>query len=393
VTLLFGLVFAADSEPPAQPDQLVAANTDFAFDLMSQVASAKPDGNIFISPYSVSCALQMTAAGARGETRTEMEEVLKTGSLSMDALNVAFKDLNQKLGGRQDVTLNLANGLWCQQGFKLKRDFVDTSQRYFNAGVANVDFENPHSADVINDWADKQTQGKVKGVVSYPFPPLTRLILANAIYFKGKWVEPFKRSATRRRPFYLASGQSIRTPMMAQEGSYIYQETADFQAIKLPYKGDLQMELYLPQTNSNPVKFLSACLQGQTWQKIQSGFGRSEGEIMMPKFKLEFSVLLNDPLKALGMKDAFGAAADFPGIADAPLNISEVKQKSYVAVDEQGTEAAAVTVVGVTASAVRMPPPNRFTMILDRPFFFVISDSNTGSILFMGIVNDPAGAE
>ena len=384
-----GLTACAD---PASDSELAAANTAFAFDLMSQVGRAQPDANVFISPYSVSSALQMTAAGAAGETKIEMQQVLKTSGLTADSLNTATKNLNQQFEGRKDVILNLANGIWVQKDYQIKAAFVDNNRKFFGAELASVDFENPQSAEAINDWADRQTQGKIKEVVKFPFPPLTRLILANAIYFKGKWVVPFEKDETRPREFHRANGQSKETPMMTQEGNFIYQETPDFKAVKLPYKGGLQMELYLPQTNSSPLRFLAACGENQTRRKIiQTGFSRREGTVTLPKFKIECNVLLNDSLRALGMKTAFTRGADFSGIADGGLYISEVKQKSYVDVNEEGTEAAAVTVVGIRASAVMMPPPNRFTMILDRPFFFVISDVNTGSILFMGVVNDPTG--
>lgn len=182
--------------------------------------------------------------------------------------------------------------------------------------------------------------------------------------------------------------------MMLQRGNFIYQETPDFQAVRLPYKGALQMELYLPQPGSTPQKLLARLAGDQAWrEKVQTSFSRREGSVTLPKFKTEYKITLNAPLEALGMKSAFKDSANFSGMANEPLSISEVKQKSYVDVDEEGTEAAAVTVVGVRASAIMRPPPNRFTMVLDRPFFFVISDMDTLSILFMGIVNDPASGK
>lgn len=385
------LALAASAEPPANQEKLVAANTAFAFDLMNQITQAHPDGNAFISPFSVSSVLQMVNNGAAGETRNEMQRVLKTDGMSATALNGAFKDLDQQFDARKDVILNLANGLWAQKEYRLKPAFVADNRKFFQAELAEVDFNQPQSAQTINGWADQKTQGKIKEVVQFPFPPLTRLILANAIYFKGKWVKPFEKNETKPREFHLANGQTKQAPMMTQEGQFIYQETPDFQAVKLPYRGGLQMELYLPQTNSNPQKLVARFASDTTWRyKAQSDFSRRQGSVTLPKFKIEYDVRLNDPLKALGIKTAFTSRADFSGMADEQLFISEVKQKSYVDVNEEGTEAAAVTVVGVRASAVMRPPPNRFTMVLDRPFFFAISDVDTGSILFMGIVNDPA---
>ncbi|MGA2243850.1 MAG: serpin family protein [Verrucomicrobiota bacterium] len=385
------LALAAKAEPAAEQGKLVAANTAFAFDLMNQVVQARPDANVFISPFSVSSALQMTANGAAGTTKFEMQQVLRTAGLPADLLNPAFKALDGQFTGRKDVILNLANGLWIGKSFRLKPAFVDVNRQFFAAELASVDFDSPASARTINDWSDQKTQGKIKQIVVFPFPPLTRLILANAIYFKGAWVEPFKENQTKPREFHLANGPAKQTPMMAQAGHFMYQETADFQAVKLPYKGGLQMELYLPQTNSNPRELLAALAAKGSWTEgVQTGFGGREGTVVLPKFKVQFEVKLNDPLQALGMKSAFGNA-DFSALADQPLFISEVKQKSFVDVNEEGTEAAAVTVVTMKAMAIMRPPANRFTMILDRPFFFAISDVATGSLLFMGIVNDPAG--
>lgn len=373
---------------PGDRDKLVAADTGFGFDLMEQIAAEKPAGNIFISPYSVSCALQMTAAGAAGPTRAEMQKVLKTGGLEPLTLNAAIRDLDRELAGRQQVTLNLANGLWYQKGFHLKPSFVEVNQQSFRAGLQAVNFGSRASADIINDWADHETQGKIKQVVSFPFPPLTRLILANAIYFKGQWQSPFKPERTKPRPFHLADGELKDTPMMAQDGDFRYQETADFQAVRLPYKGGLEMELYLPAAGSSPRKLLH---EWAARPQIASGFAMRNGSVVLPKFKLDCQVLLNDPLVKLGMGSAFGGKADFSGMADEAVYISQVLQKSYVDVDEEGTEAAAVTVVRMEAMVMRRPPPDRFTMVLDRPFFFVISDTATGAVLFMGLVDNPAG--
>jgi serpin B len=371
-------------------DKLVSANVGFAFDLMRQVVQAQPDANVFISPFSVSSVLQMTGNGAAGVTKTEMQQVLKTVGMSSGSLNAAFKDLDQQFAACKDVTLNLANGLWFQQGFHLKPAFVGDNQKYFQAELAGVDFDRPQSAKTINTWADRQTKGKIKEIVQYPFPPLTRLILANAIYFKGNWVTPFKKNLTGPRDFHLVNGQSKQTPMMVQGGHFVYQETSDFQAVKLPYQGGLQMELFLPATNSSPQKLVADFAAKENWQKnIETGFSDREGFVTLPKFKMEYAVKLNETLKALGMKSAFAGNADFSGIAAEPLFIGEVKQKSFVDVYETGTEAAAVTTVTMLGKAASMPRPDLFRMILDRPFFFVISDMASGSILFMGIVNDP----
>ena len=372
----------------ADQQTLVSANTGFAFDLMGQVTKAQPDANIFISPFSVSSALQMVGNGAAGQTETEMQQVLHTTGLPSAVANPAFQELNQQFVSHKEVTLNLANGIWFKQGFHLKPAFVADNEKFFQAELAGVDFANPQSAQTINHWADQQTQGKIKDIVQYPFDPMTRVILANAIYFKGKWVDPFDNKLTRQRDFHLSSGKVISTPMMVQDRAFEYQATPDFRAVQLPYEGGLQLQVFLPAQNSSPQKLLEHFKAQGNWGKIQQAFTRQEGTLMLPKFKMEYAVRLNDPLTALGMKRAFGGDADFSGMADEPLFISEVKQKSYVDVDEKGTEAAAVTTVNLLAQAALLPQ-DLFKLIVDHPFLFVISDTASGSILFLGVVNDP----
>jgi len=386
IPLLASLQLTLASE--ADQQKLVAANNAFTFDLTAQIAKGQPDANVFISPFSVSSALQMVANGAAGQTKAEMQQVLHTADLTSTIANPAFKDLNQQLASRKDVTLNLANGIWFKQGFHLKPVFVADNKNFFKAEMAAVDFGSPNSAQTINKWADKQTQGKIKDVVQYPFDPMTQVILANAIYFKGKWVKPFDGHMTQPRNFYLSDGEQKNAPMMLQQGDFKYQETPDFQAVQLPYEGGLQMQVFLPTKNSSPQKLIESFRASGNWQtNIQSGFNLRKGTLLLPKFKMAYDVKLNYPLEVLGMKSAFiYGKADFSAMAEEALFIGLVEQKSYVDVDEKGTEAAAVTTVTMMKSAM---PRQDFRMIVDRPFLFVISDDATDSILFIGIVNDP----
>ncbi len=386
--------FVARADSPADQARLAAANTGFAFDLFKQVVKKQPDANVFISPFSVSTVLQMVGNGAAGETRTEMQGVLKTTGLPAGLLNQACRNLNQSLTSLPDVTLILANGIWYQDGIQLKPAFVAENKNYFLAGLAGVDFAKPKSADIINGWAEKKTRGKIKDVVQFPFPPLTRVILANAIYFKGKWERPFDGNLTKPHTFHLSNGGEKPAPMMRQRGRFSYQASDGYQAVRLPYAGGrLQMYLFLPGTNSSPTNLL-ADWNSETWRnKILPQFTGREGTLELPRFKIEYKVALNDPLRELGMRQAFiPGAADFTSMADSRegLYVSEVWQKSFVDVNEEGTEAAAVTGVRMTALA-GMRPLQSFEMIVDRPFFFVIEDGQTQSILFMGLVYDPAG--
>jgi serine protease inhibitor len=389
--LLIGFTsLMARADLPMDQAKLAAANTGFAFDLLKQIVKEQPEANVFISPFSVSTVLQMVGNGAAGETRTEMQDVLKTGGLPAEALNRAVKSLDQSLNSQTNVILDLANAIWYQEGVQLKSGFVSDNQNYFAAKLGGVDFKNLESAQTINDWADKSTRGKIKEVVRWPLPPLTRVILANAIYFKGEWDRPFETNATQPHVFHLSGSGEIQVPTMWQRGSFSYQEGDGYQAVRLPYAGGrLRMYLFLPDANSGPAKLLAG-LNSASWRdKILPRFVEREGTLALPRFKLNYDVELNNPLETLGMKSAFTPAADFSAMADEPLCISAVKQKSFVDVNEEGTEAAAVTTVVMKSLAV-MEPVKSFEMIVDRPFFFVIEDNQTGSILFMGVVHDPA---
>jgi serpin B len=390
--LMCAASLTALADLPANQVMLNTANTGFAFDLLKQIAGEQPGKNIFISPFSVSTVLQMVANGAAGDTKAEMQRVLKTTGLPAGMLNAAGKDLYQSLNSQTNVILNLANAIWYKEGFHLKPGFVTDNKNFFSAKLAGVDFAKPESAQTINDWADTSTHGKIKQVVQWPFPPLTRVILANAIYFKGKWDRPFDKQSTKDHAFdVLPGGTSKQVPTMWQHGHFNYQQGDGFQAVRLPYAGKrLQMYLFLPDTNSSPTKLL-ADLNADTWRdKILPKFQDKEGTLALPRFKLDYDVRLNDPLKALGMRQAFAVDADFSAMAEEPLFVSEVKQKSFVEVNEEGTEAAAVTTVTMHAQAV-FRPEKPFEMIVDRPFLFVIGDDQTRSILFLGVVHDPAG--
>ena len=370
--------------------KLAEADNGFAFDLLKQIAMGLPGRNIFISPYSASSALQMLGNGAAGRTKAEIERVLGTKDFPENELNGACRALNQSLLSQTNVILDVANSIWLDKGFELKTNFVSTNREFFRAEVGSVDFETPEAAGTINRWAEKSTRGKISHMVTFPFPAYTEVILANATYFKGKWAEAFDKNQTHPRYFYLPNGIIKQTPMMSQRGKFRYQDGNGFQAVELPYaEGGLQMIVFLPATNSSPAKML-AHFSGSNWdRKIRGRFFQREGTVVFPKFKLNYEIDLNQPLQGLGMRQAFiRGAANFSAMGRDPLFISLVKQKSYLDVNEEGTEAAAVTTVTVRASAMMRPRPP-FEMIVDRPFLFVISEKKTHAILFMGIITDP----
>jgi serine protease inhibitor len=381
-----GLPALADSA--ADQSKLATANTGFAFDLFQQIVQEHPAANVFISPFSVSTVLQMLDNGAADATKQEMERVLHTDSLPAGAPNPACQSLDRFLNSQTNVILELANAIWYREGIPLKPAFVSVNKEFFQAELAGVDFNNPQSAQTINDWADQSTHGKIQKVVQWPFAPATRVILANAIYFKGKWEIPFNKRDTKPHAFHLAGGGETQVPTMWQHGRFAYQRGDGFQAVRLPYVGRrLWMDVYLPDANSSLATLLARFNSTSGRKQMLTWFLEREGTLALPRFKLENGMKLNSSLQALGMKRAFHDA-DFSAMSDEPLALSEVRQKSYIAVDEEGTVAAAVTTGIMQATAV-LRPQKPFEMIVDRPFFFVIEDSQTQSILFMGVVYDP----
>jgi serpin B len=380
-------ILAADADLP----KLAAANNAFSFKLIKQLASENAGKNVFVSPYSAATALQLAANGAGGQTLTEMKEVLGTTNLSPAELGAASKAVSDLLNAKnKNVILTTANSLWYRQGVELKKDFADENQKYFKAAIQPLDFKNASAAEaVINEWASNQTHGRITGIADGMINSTTDLILANAIYFKGKWEEEFEKKLTKERTFHPSSGPTKQLPMMEKDKTFTYGEGSGYQVVRLPYKDrNLAMYMFLPANSSSPVKLLEN-LDGEKWRNVMMrGLGEREGFVAFPKFELENTFELVKPLQALGMKSAFTDQADFSGMFGYPHKISDVRQKAFVEVSEEGTEAAAVTAVGMRPQAIRMDQPRPFEMIVDRPFFFTIVDARSEMILFMGVVND-----
>jgi serpin B len=360
-------------------------NTAFALDLYHQLRGET--GNLFFSPYSISTALAMTYAGARGETEKQMARALHF-TLPQEKLHPAFAELQASLNAAQrsnTLQLFVANSLWPAKGLSLKRDFLDRMEQNYKTHLTPLDYGQTEVArETINHWVESQTRDKIKEL----FKPgildaATVLVLANAIYFKGDWANPFKPENTRALPFQLTSANKINAPMMHQMLQCGYHADAEVQLLELPYRGDrLSIVVLLPRKPEG----LAEMEQGLTALKLKDWLGNLERntkvDVWLPKFKTTASFLLNDKLKALGMVAAFGAA-DFTGIfKDRGPYISAVVHKAFVEVNEQGTEAAAATGVAVEVSA---PVPFR----ADHPFLFLIRDQITSSVLFLGRIVNP----
>ena len=385
--------FAADSDL----SKLAAANNTFAFKLLKQLTTGQPNASLFVSPFSAATALQMAGNGAAGQTKTEMQQVLGTTNLTTAELNEAMKTAAGLLNPKNtNVILTTANALWYRQGSAVKPGFIEANQKFFSSTVRALDFGNAPAAEAeINRWASDQTHGRINGIADGMITPYTDLILANAIYFKGKWLDPFNAKLTKERPFHPAAGAAKSLPMMEMSKKFSYRKGSGYQSIRLPYMGgDLAMYVFLPDSGSSPAKLLQI-MNGDSWRRVTvPGFSEREGFLVLPRFKLENTLELNQSLKALGMKTAFNNRksepdADFSAMfKDAAHHISEVRQKAFVEVNEEGTEAAAVTGMAITELGPMPMPEKPFEMIVDRPFLFAIVDARSEMILFMGVVND-----
>jgi serpin B len=375
--------------------ELVAANTRFGLNLFRELLKADGGKNVFISPASVAIALAMTYNGARGDTAAAMAATLEVTGMSLEEVNLAYAALKQALETADpSVQLAIANSLWARQEVDFLDDFMQRVELYYGAEVSALDFNTPDAANTINDWVRRNTQGKIDGIVDQ-VPPEAILYLINAIYFKGGWVTPFDPKLTQEMPFNLAGGGQKPVQMMAQSGNFRYLRGDGFQAVILPYgKADspqpFHMAVFLPEEGRTLADFYQS-MTPESWEQWVAAFGPAEGDLGLPRFKLEYDVTLNDALQALGMAAAFDPGqADFSGMAPVPpeIFINRARHKTFVEVNEEGTEAAAVTSIEMGATMAQ-PAEERFSMIVDRPFFVAIRDGQTGAVLFMGSIVEP----
>ena len=377
---------------------LATGNSAFAFDLYQALRGG--EGNLFYSPYSISLALAMTYAGARGETERQMAETMQF-FLPPDRLHPAFNGLDQALAMRgqgaagkeegKGFKLHIANAIWGQQGYPFQQAFLDTLARNYGAGLRLLDFvQAAEEARVtINDWIAEQTEDRIKDLIpAGAIDSMTRLVLTNAIYFNAAWQFPFDEARTEERPFYRLDGSQVSTPMMRASESFGYAAGEGFQAVDLLYDGgELSMVVLLPAEGT--FEPFDAALDAEQMSDILRQLSRQQVALSMPKFEFESEFSLSTTLQEMGMVDAFRGSADFSGMTGTrELYISDVIHKAFVAVDESGTEAAAATAVIMRLSAAPAEPVH---VTVDRPFIFLIRDIETGTILFVGRVMDPSG--
>lgn len=358
-----------------------AAN-EFSFALFRQLSAAQRDSNVFTSPLSASMALGMAMNGAAGATYDQMRGTLAFGSAEESDINAGYHGLIDLLRGLdRSVEFRIANSIWYRNDFPFEQSFLDAGTHWFDAKVSGLDFDDPESVNTINQWVSTATADKIPTIVDR-IDDSNVMFLINAIYFKGSWRDRFDAAQTTDAPFHGIAGDQP-AKLMHRTGDMNYLATPTFEAVDLPYGNSaFSMTVLLPREETS-VESLAASLQRSSWTSWMSEFHSADVDLYLPRFRLEWDRKLNGDLQSLGMRDAFvGNVADFSRMSPRghELYISEVKQKTYVNVDEEGTEAAAVTSVGVSVTSARQTVPVR----VDRPFVFAIRERLTGTIIFMG---------
>jgi serine protease inhibitor len=376
---------------------VAAADNAFGFRLLNAVQTTIPSGNVVLSPVSAALDLSMVLNGADGRTRQEMLSALSLSGWELSAINEANAQLIKVIRTpANSITLSVADSLWADsRRVTLRPDYVKQTQAWYDAEMTDIDFSDPAAATRINGWASKETHGRISKVIDR-IDPADLVLLLNAVYFKGQWTHRFDKAQTQQRDFTLAGGSNKPVPRMAQSGRFDYFETPQLQAIRLSFgDGDLAMEVLLPAKSSS-LGALEAQLTAEHWSNWQTQYAPRPGTIELPRFELKSNYRLNEPLQALGMTRAFhpdgaqltGMFSSAPG-RTSRFVISSVVQSTYWKVDEEGSEAAAVTTTGIRAAAVARPE-QAFRMIVDRPFFCAIEDRRSGALLFIGAIYDPA---
>lgn len=375
--------------------RLQSATTQFSFDLLSAVLDSADEGeNVLVSPTSVAIALAMAQNGAAGETRVAIADTLRIHEADLDTINAFYASLFSQAEALQDddgdVQLAIANSLWAREDVTFKPSFLNPVEDAFNAEINTLDFARPDARNTINQWVNDQTRGRIPQIIN-AINPEDVMFLINAVYFKGNWTMEFDPEQTSDRPFMLLDGSEIQHPRMTQTDRFRYLETDAFQAIQLPYGDErrFSMVVWLPAPDVPWTDFL-ATLTDDQWQSQQSQFMSRQGTIQLPRFTMEDSMVLNDLLRSMGMAIAFDPdRANFSNLSDTPTVITQVNHRTFMEVNEEGTEAAASTSVGFSVTSIEAPV-EPFEMIVDRPFALGIYDAETHVFLFLGTIVDPS---
>jgi serine protease inhibitor len=369
--------------------EMVKSDQQFAIEFFANVfneEAAELDKNFMISPLSLSMALAMTWNGADGETKAVMQKVLKLDGYTDQEVNEYYEKLREALLKTDPSTkLAIANSIWTNKNIKIKDDFIRLNNEYFNSTVESVDFSDANSVKLMNKWAADNTNNLITHVLDKTNPNAL-MYLMNALYFKGIWTSEFNSRNTSSKPFYSEDGQTKNVDMMHQKSSFNYNENQTMQIVELPYGNQaFSMIVLLPKEGNKLADVTQELQNSNSWGNLVSGLRSTQVDLFLPKFKTEYSRVLNDVLEKMGMGIAFEpGAADFSRMTDADAFISFVEQFTYINTDEVGTEAAAVTVVGIELTSYQ--PDRTATFNANRPFIYIIRENSTGSILFMGAV-------
>lgn len=386
-TVVLVLLTIATTGSKSGVPNLSEAYSGFGFRLFGNLAQQNADKNTFISPASIAVALAIATNGAVGKTREAMLKTLGAPGVSRDAFDGSNKALMTELSTpASDLQFTIANALWLNKRFSLVPAFVTTSRDVFSSTAQDLPFGDPSAAQTINDWVDKNTNGRIPEIVDSTNPNDV-LVITNAIAMKAKWVVQFQKDDTHDAPFDTGAGSHVTVSMMSHSGAYAYADTGGWQVARLPYRGDrFAMYVLLPHKGTT----LSSAFGLAAFDRLISGLTEREIAFSMPRYTATFKAELNEPLEQLGMAQAFDpATADFGGLVAPPQRayISLVVHRAFVRVDEEGTEAAAATAIGMRATAIMMPPQTR--MIVDHPFLMAIRDDETKQILFLGAIFRP----
>lgn len=368
---------------------LVGSENSFAFDIFGRIAdNSGTSNNIIISPLSISVALAMTLNGANGETLDAMLQTLKVEGLSPDEINKSYKDLTEALlSVDKRVLISIANSVWTEDEFTVKKAFIDILTKYYNAEAGSFDIDDPNAHLKINQWIEEKTNNLITNMLE-KLQDNDVMLLVNAIYFKGKWKYQFDGSNTTSMPFYKSDGASVTVPMMKQTNKFKAYTGQDFILAEFPYgQGNFVMDVILPDPQKSLEDFSDSFTESN-FNNWVSQLNEREINLSFPRFKYGFKKKLKDILSDMGMAVAFTDAADFSNISDTyDLLINEVTHQAFIETNEEGTEAAAATVVEVGLTSIGEQP---LVLKLDHPFIYLIREISTNSILFMGIVADPS---
>lgn len=359
---------------------------DLGFDLLRHAAGS-PTAQILVSPHGVASALLLAWNGAAGETREAIGDVigLEPGA-GFEDLNRAWGALDGTLSSTDpQVELVIANSLWARQDVELLPAYLERIGEAFGAALRNLDFSAADAAGIINGWVDERTRGRVEEIVADPIPSGVALYLINAIYFKGEWSQKFDPAATRPRPFHPGDGAPRDVPMMERFGKWSYVEQDGLQAVRLPY-GKSRFAMYVVLPAARGLEAWLSGIDGERWEALVSSLSETDGLVVLPRLSFGYEEKLSEALEELGMGIAFSEEADFSDLTSRAVAISEVFHKTFIEVNEEGSEAAAATAVEAVDVSIAASP---FELIADRPFFFAVRDDETGALLFVGLVRSP----